>query len=167
MIQIGAPAATLDTPVAHLMACHRRIEQRLDTLVTAGDHLANDRERALAAIAKSIAFLDSNGAMHTLDEESSLFPRLRPKLSAEELAYVDSLEQQHGQAEGIYAELKELVSRGDSLEPYRDCAARLRELYRRHIQSEDQILTALARRLLTETELAAIAVEMRARRATD
>jgi len=148
------------------MACHRRIEQRLDTLVTAGDHLANDREPALAAIAKSIAFLDSNGAMHTEDEESSLFPRLRPKLSVEELAYVDSLEQQHSEAEGIYAELKELVALG-SVASYRDCASRLRDLYRRHIQSEDQILTALARRLLSEKELAAITVEMRARRSTD
>jgi hypothetical protein len=48
--------------------------------------------------------------MHTEDEESSLFPRLRPKLSVDELAFVDSLERQHGQAEGIYSELKRFVA---------------------------------------------------------
>jgi len=166
MIQIGAPSATLDTPVEHLMACHRRIEQRLDTLTAAAGHLENDRERALEAIGKSIQFLDSNGAMHTDDEESSLFPRLRPKLSPEELAYVDSLESQHRQAEALYGELKQLVARASpDVQQYRDCAERLREFYRAHIQSEDEILTSLARRSLTENELAQISSEMRTRRA--
>lgn len=41
MIQIGASAATVDSPIEHLMACHRRIEQRLDTLVNAACHLEN------------------------------------------------------------------------------------------------------------------------------
>jgi iron-sulfur cluster repair protein YtfE (RIC family) len=95
MIQIGAPAATLDTPMEHLMACHRRIEQRLETLVAAADHLTGNRQAALDAIEKSITFLDANGNMHTRDEELSLFPRLRPKLSAEEREYIDSLERQH------------------------------------------------------------------------
>jgi len=41
MIQIGAPSATLDAPVEHLMACHRRIEQRLETLIAAGSTKSN------------------------------------------------------------------------------------------------------------------------------
>ena len=166
MIQIGAPSATLDAPVDHLMACHRRIEQRLDTLNAAADHLTTDAPGALEAIRRSIQFLDSNGAMHTEDEQASLFPRLRPKLSAEELAYVDSLEDQHRQAEAIYAELKTLASEAaDHVERYRDCAAHLRSLYREHIRSEDEILTRLARRSLSTDELASISAEMRQRRA--
>jgi hemerythrin-like domain-containing protein len=172
MIQIGAPSATLDAPVEHLIACHRRIEQRLDTLIAAGAHLQDNTQRALEAIAASFRFLDSNGAMHTRDEEESLFPRLLPKLSAEERAYLDSLEQQHGQAEGIYGELKKLVAEAaarpqvapETVERYCDCATRLRTLYREHIRSEDENLTPLARRLLTEPELAAITAEMRTRR---
>jgi hemerythrin-like domain-containing protein len=166
MIRIGEPSATLDTPVEHLMACHRRIEQRLDTLLAAAGHLEHDRANALAAIARCLQFLDSNGAMHTEDEEASLFPRLRPKLSPEELTYIDSLEQQHKQAEAIYAELKRLVEylSAASVDQYRDCVTRLRALYREHIQSEDEILTRLARRSLTDTELAAISTEMRQRR---
>jgi hypothetical protein len=30
MIQIGASAATIDSPIEHLVACHRRIEQRAE-----------------------------------------------------------------------------------------------------------------------------------------
>ena len=170
MIQIGAPSATLDTPVEHLTACHRRIEQRLDTLVAAAGHLESDLPGSLAAIANSLRFLDSNGVLHTEDEEVSVFPRLRPTLSPQELAYVDSLELQHDEAEAIYAELKRLVAALDSPTPeaiaqYRACAARLRTLYRAHIQSEDDILTRLARRSLRPADLAAISAEMRARRA--
>jgi hemerythrin-like domain-containing protein len=172
MIQIGAPSATLDAPVEHLMACHRRIEQRLETLNAAACHLESRREEALEAIGKCIQFLDSNGAMHTEDEESSLFPRLRPKLSADELAFVDSLEHQHGQAEGIYAELKRIVALAGSqphvsasiVKDYRDCAAQLQELYREHIRSEDEILARLANRWLTQQELIEISSEMRERR---
>jgi hemerythrin-like domain-containing protein len=165
MIQIGAPAATLDTPVDHLMACHRRIEQRLDTLVSAADHLSIDRDRALQAIASSLRFLDSNGVMHTEDEESSLFPRLRPKLSAEEQAFVGALERQHSEAEAIYGELKRMIAQGiPDAGSYRDCALRLRALYRDHIRSEDEILTPIARRLLTDAETAEMSSEMRARR---
>jgi len=174
VIQIGAPSATIDAPVEHLIACHRRIEQRLDTLVKAAGHLESERERALEAIAKSIRFLDSSGAMHTEDEERSLFPRLRPKLSAEELAFIESLEQHHRLAEVIYSRLKQLITEASAqsrvpaelVGQYRDCADRLRSLYGEHIRSEDEILTRLARRSLTEPELAEISAEMRYRRST-
>jgi hemerythrin-like domain-containing protein len=173
MIQIGAPSATLDAPVDHLMACHRRIEQRLDTLTAATDHLQSDRQAALDAIRKSLLFLDSNGAMHTADEEDSLFPRLRPKLSAQELDFLDKLEQQHVEADALYADLRRTVSEissepsvpDDLIERYRDCAQRLRELYREHIAAEDSVLTPIARNKLTESDLAQLTDEMRRRRA--
>ena len=48
----------------------------------AAGHMENDRAGALDAIRKSLEFLDTSGALHTQDEEDSLFPRLRPKLSS-------------------------------------------------------------------------------------
>ncbi len=168
MIQIGASPATIDTPIEHLMACHRRIEQRLDTLVNAADHLDRDKLAATSAIAASFHFLDTSGLLHTRDEEDSLFPRLRPKLSAPELEFVDLLEAQHEQAEAIYAELKGLQHRiaesPDDLLRYRDCAERLRDFYQSHIRSEDNILTAISKRLLSDEDLADISTEMRVRR---
>jgi hypothetical protein len=69
MIRIGEPATTIDTPLEHLTACHRRIEDRLATLGRAADHWGDASEAAWEAIRKTILFLDSNGALHTMDEE--------------------------------------------------------------------------------------------------
>jgi hemerythrin-like domain-containing protein len=172
MIQIGATAATIDTPIEHLTACHRRIEQRLDTLVEAAGHFAVDPVAANHAIGNSLRFLDTSGVLHTEDEEASLFPRLRQKLSPAEIAFIDSLEAQHAEAGSIYSELKRLAltlaASGNPssglLGRYRECAKRFRALYRRHIQSEDEILTAMARRSLDLSEIAEISREMRVRR---
>lgn len=150
------------------MACHRRIEQRLATLVKAAGHLEGDREGAMEAIAKSIHFLDTNGVMHTEDEEESLFPRLRPKLSAEELEFVAALEAQHEEAEAVFGELKAAVAALDGSEAaaagYEECARRLQALYLAHIHDEDTKLTPLARRSLTDAETAEMTGEMRGRR---
>lgn len=172
MIKIGQANATIDTPIEHLMACHRRIEDRLSTLERAGNHLVKDPQAALEAIRKSITFLDSSGALHTEDEEASVFPRLRPRLSPEEQHYLDSLEEQHREAESVFLELKEIAAemaaspdRARALESgFRELAARLSAVYRPHIQSEDEILTQMARRTLDEAQLEAITAEMRARR---
>jgi hemerythrin-like domain-containing protein len=172
MIQIGAPAATIDSPIEHLVACHRRIEQRLDTLVNAAGHLQDQRSAALAAITSSFSFLDTSGVLHTEDEEASLFPRLRQKLSAAEIEFVDSLEAQHVQAEEIYSRLKQLASQLSAQDDvdsrrvaeYVECAEALRTLYRAHIRTEDEVLTALAKRSLSEPELIDISREMRERR---
>lgn len=173
MIQIGATAATIDSPIEHLMACHRRIEQRLDTLANAAGHIPANPTAALDAIRKSLTFLDTSGVLHTEDEEASLFPRLRQKLSPAEIAFIDSLEAEHVEAGSVYSELKRLalaleVSGNPSpslLGQYLECAEQLRSLYRRHIQSEDEILTAMARRSLDDSEVSAISLEMRDRRA--
>lgn len=173
MIQIGARPANIDSPLDHLMACHRRIEQRLDTLVDAAGHIATGRAAALEAIRKSLHFLDTSGALHTEDEEASLFPRLRSKAAAEEIRFIDSLEAQHAEAESIYAELKNLAAAlaspdecpPDLVQRYRECAARLRSLYGDHIRREDEVLMDLARRSLSESETSEITGEMRARRA--
>jgi hemerythrin-like domain-containing protein len=172
MIQIGAPSATLDAPVDHLVACHRRIEQRLDTLAKAADALISERQAALDAIRKSLLFLDSNGAMHTADEEESLFPLLRPKLAAQDLSYLDGLEQQHDEAEAAYADLRRILTRISSqpdpgpelVAEYRAAAEHLREIYRAHIASEDEVLTGIARRTLSEADLEQLSDEMRRRR---
>jgi len=171
MIQIGAKPATIDTPIEHLEACHRRIEQRLETLVRAADYLAADSVRAAQAIDQSFHFLDTSGVMHTADEEESLFPRLEPLLSRAEIEFVDSLEAQHREIETAYAELKTRAAAvsaepvSEQVEPYRECAERLRGMYRRHIQAEDEVLMALAKRLLGGKEIEQIAEEMKSRRA--
>ncbi len=172
MIQIGLSPATIDAPIEHLLACHRRIEQRLDTLIRVGDHLRTNRAAALKAIRNSLDFLDTSGELHTEDEEESLFPRLREKLSAAELTFVESLETDHTKAAIIYAELKSIaLTLGAAAEPsaeciekYLDLANRLRTLYGNHIHAEDEVFMAFAARYLNALDIAEISAEMRTRR---
>lgn len=164
MIQIGAAPATIDAPIDHLQACHRRIEQRLDALVKAADYLTADPASATEAIARSFHFLDTSGALHTADEEESLFPRLAPLLAPSEAAFVDSLESQHREIELAYADLKARAAAMPAAS-YRELAERLREMYRQHIHAEDEVLMALAKRLLAAPDIEQIAAEMKTRRA--
>src|SRR5689334_840774 len=109
MIQIQAritpPVA--EGPLEHLLACHRRIENRLATLERAGEHLEDRTGEPLIAISNSLRFMDTSGVLHTVDEEQSVFPRLRSSLSPEEIAYLDGLESQHRQVDEVYTSLKQ------------------------------------------------------------
>jgi hypothetical protein len=93
MIQIQKHASppVVDGPLEHLSACHRRIEHRLDVLQRASDLLAERAEEALQAISNSLRFMDTSGLLHTVDEEESLFPRLRQAMSVSEMEYLEGL----------------------------------------------------------------------------
>jgi iron-sulfur cluster repair protein YtfE (RIC family) len=97
-------------PIEHLFACHRRLEDRLAILERAGGHLESAPGEALTAITNSLRFMDTSGVLHTVDEEQSVFPRLRCHLTQEELAYLDELESQHREADRVYESLKGVVA---------------------------------------------------------
>lgn len=172
MIQIQLEKAhpVAEGPIEHLLACHRRIEQRLDTLLLAGERLEQDPQAALTAIANSLHFMDVSGALHTVDEEESVFPRIRQTASSEERIYLDRLESEHREAGGIYLRLKELSAAlledvtAERIQEYRALAAMLNAGYRAHIASEDTILVELGRRTLNTAHLESIQSEMHARR---
>ena len=155
-------------PLDHLMACHRRIEDRLATLERAGVAFFENREDALAAIRRSLEFFSTNGVRHTADEEESLFPRMLPMLSIEEAELIAGLERQHEEAERLHDALDRAVeglrAEAPDVEGYRRVVASLAELYRQHIDVEDSIVMAIARRVLREDQLEAIRAEMRLRR---
>jgi len=152
-----------------LMACHRRIEQRIRAMERAAQAVVSRREEALAAIESALQFLGSAGARHTEDEEDSLFPRLRSRMEPGERVFLAQLEHDHAEAGGIHrrlASLVELAVQGTLDAPaIQGAVAELAALYRRHIAAEDEALTGYARRLLSQQARAAIAAEMRARRA--
>jgi len=166
--------STLDQPLEHLSACHRRIEQRLATLERAADYLEHRREEALEAISACFRFFDSNGVLHTADEEQSVFPRLRTRLNEADLEFIQSLEGQHREANLIYAEVKRIAceieasseqpASADVVARYRTATGRFCELYRAHMAAEDQTLIAFGRRVLTGPELRQISAEMKQRR---
>lgn len=160
--------ATLDEPLKHLMACHRRIEERLGMMERGAEALETAREAALGAFRSAFAFLDTSGALHTADEEESLFPRLRPLMEMGERTYLAGLEHDHTEAHRMYADLKGLMGAPletrEWVERVRGLVERLVAHYRRHIASEDEVLQGYGRELLDAGALAEIAAEMRARR---
>jgi hemerythrin-like domain-containing protein len=166
--RISPPVA--EGPIEHLLACHRRIENRLDILERAGQHLEDQPNESLLAIGNSLRFMDISGVLHTVDEEESFFPRLRACLTPEEVAYLDGLESQHRDVDAVYASLKEIVLQlqqqrtPERVEAYRGCVAKLKSAYGAHIASEDSILMEMGRRVLSPEELSLIHNEMRARR---
>src|SRR3974390_758327 len=134
------------------MACHRRVEERLEMMGRAAAHLGDQREAALDAFAAAFRFMDTSGALHTADEEESLFPRLMPLLESGERDYLSGLEHDHPVAHGLYADLKAAVAQFAD-EPQAQArlsglVERLARIYRRHIASENETLQAIARQRL-------------------
>lgn len=166
-----ATPATRDRPVEHLMACHRRIEERLATLERAIPHLESQPKEALQAIGNAVSFLESNGAWHTQDEEESFFPRLAGLLRTGEVETLATLERQHKEAEALFGMLRACVQQlsatpmpasGRTAE-YRLLVRDLCQLYRQHIATEDACFRDWAGRL-PEDNLRQMAAEMKQRR---
>lgn len=164
----GAPAtdqkATLDHPMEHLVACHNRIEERLKILERVAASLESKPEEARQALAGCFRYFESSGILHTQDEEQSLFPRLAGRLSEEDAACVRELESQHREADELYEQLKRFPEPGSDPAPWRGVVTRFCEHYRAHIATENNRVFEAARRALSDSELGAIAAEMKRRR---
>lgn len=157
----GEAPATLDQPLDHLMACHRRIEDRLETLERIAELIEDRPQDCEAALAKVLAFLDTNGRWHTEDEEQSVFPRLRTSGGAEAEETLGQLEHEHREADAILADLRESAGNPGR---FRERVNALCAIYRAHIRREDERLIPLGRTILSPGDLAAISAEMRQRR---
>lgn len=172
MIPIGQPGggATLNAPIEHLGACHRRIEERLDTLERVVPFLTSQTDDALAAIASAFRFLDVSGGHHTADEEESFFPRLAAQLSGSESEFLRKLQDDHRRVESVYEELKACVSAlplpppAVDVDRYSELTRTLTALYREHIRQEEARFPEIAHRILSESDLQAISAEMKRRR---
>ena len=180
------PAAGVDAgvaindPLKHLVACHDRIEERLQILERVIPHLRSEseakRQEAREALDNALQFLELMGRLHTEDEEESVFPRIlasggddTPLLN--ELTTM--LESQHREKEGVLEKLKaevaafpaapappspEQTGRFDGL------VAQLTGLYRPHIMIENERLIPLSADHLNPRDAEQIRQEMRARR---
>lgn len=157
----ATPEATLDQPVEHVRACHRRIEQRVEALERASANLGSQPEEARAVIAKSLRFLETNGAWHTEDEERSLFPRLLAKIAPRDRDFLAELGAQHERVEALVERLRAMPLDDPGFEA---AAADVAQAYREHIAFEETRLLDVAREALSAAEIAEVAAEMKARR---
>jgi hemerythrin-like domain-containing protein len=174
-VQIGArPDSGFDDPIGMLKDCHRRIERFLGILCQvarqAQGHALNTDERK--AVEAALRYFDESGPRHNLDEEDSLFPRLRAMKAAEVLEKVKRLETEHGEAGVLHREAGQLYSKwmvegglsADKGMRLQTIAEELQRLYREHIHIEEDVVFPVAAKLLDRDAVAAMGSEFRIRR---
>ena len=180
-LQIGAkPDHGFDNPTGLLSDCHRRIERFLNKLILVaeradGGELSEEQRHATET---SLRYFRKAAPRHTLDEEDSLFPRIRRNGSAEAaqvMSMIDSLEGDHREAEDLH---RIVDAYGESwlvngsldqptLSEMRAAMDRLRTIYQGHIALEDNQLFPLADRILISKDIEAVGREMAERRGLD
>lgn len=172
-VQIGQKLSDFGNPLGLLSDCHRRIERFLEVLsrvarARKGGALIEDET---AAFQRALMYFQEAAPKHTMDEEGSLFPRIRDSQAA--CAIIDELEKDHAVANAAHREVETLGRRwiesgsldrksADRLIRLLD---RLSALYSRHIAMEDGELFPLAATLFEVDEVTAIGREMAERRA--
>jgi hemerythrin-like domain-containing protein len=171
LVRLGSspPPSIAADPIGALLACHRRIEERLAALDRAAAALGERPDEALAVAAEAVAWLETAGVRHTEDEEASVFPRL---FDAQGL--LDDLHAEHRAAEAIMLALRAVLRRVQAepailpvlADDLRAHAAALSASYRAHLAGEEARVFPLAR-VLDDAELRAIGIEMRLRRGGD
>ena len=174
-VQIGAkPDSGFDDPIGMLKDCHRRIERFLGILCLVarqaqGRALNIDERNAVEA---ALRYFDESGPRHNLDEEDSLFPRLRAIEAAAVLQKVKRLESEHGIAGVMHDETAQLYSKwmakgGLSTDEgirLLTITEELQTLYREHIHIEEDVVFPFAAKLLDRDAVAAMGSEFRIRR---
>ena len=173
-IQIGQPPESdFRNPLGLLSDCHRRIERFLNVLLTVaqqrnGGELDDEQRQAFDV---ALTYFRDAAPKHTLDEEDSLFPRMRER-RIDALAVLNELHKDHTSAEWLHNRVDELgikwLAEGrlspEDAQLLVNMIEQLSETYTRHIAVEDNELFPLAATILNPTELGAIAQEMALRR---
>lgn len=174
-------------PLGQLDACHDRMQRQLTTLQrllerqTKAGHLVIDEEvRAAAGAIRN--YFDEAASRHHRDEEQDLFPAVIEAMAGSDAvclhAIVGRLAADHRQLEKAWQDLRpDLVAlaRAEPDHPGRDSdddaigldparVDRFIAAHRTHLEVEDDELMPMARRLLSDEQLARIGQGMRNRR---
>ena len=164
-------------PLGLLSDCHRRIERFLDGLIVISEEAQGNKLGDVQGqqFEVGLRYFREAAPKHTLDEEESLFPRLRRHQDGESLtalALLDGLHAEHTEAEIKHQRVDDLgrawLADGrlsaDNARIFISLLKELRATYEKHIAVEDDALFPLAEKILDRAELEAIAQEMAVRR---
>lgn len=154
-----------------LKDCHRRIEHFLNILCVVVERAQSRTLTAdeAAAIEAALNYFRVGGQRHTADEEESLFPRL---IAVGGFVELDRFEQDHVEAAQLHDDVNALyrswISAGilDENKSRRLLSSTncLRDLYQKHIQVEDNVVSPKAAQVLDHDTIKAIGLEFRTRR---
>jgi len=174
-IQIGQKSPDFSNPTALMSDCHRRIEMFLSGLRKVGDGGDELSPESTHALDAALRYFREAAPKHTKDEEESLFPRMRKRESAEMasvMAQMDRLERDHQVAQALHDEVEQIGKRWlrqatincAERQRFRNAVGKLEEIYREHIELEDQKVFPLAARVLSADEQREVGLEMARRR---
>lgn len=171
--------ADFTKPLDFLFHCHQRIAANLEALRRAAADLKTAEPDEVATVLETVngvlSHLSSAGVKHTLDEEESLFPRIRlhKDQGTEEIFEVlGQLESQHKRAASIEDRLGKMAEGlalnglpdENSVDLFLDLAESLYDLYKPHIQIENEFVFPASAQILTNDEQLEAGQEMYARR---
>lgn len=172
--------ADYSDPLGLLGNCHLRIKKFLRVMIDVtkqarGQALSEEQRTALGA---ALSYFREAAPKHTLDEEESLFPRMRATTNPEVKAALDGLDvlhQDHEIAGAAHAEVGSLAGRwladgtlsNEAAARLSELLERLDALYQKHIAIEDDQIFPLAGRVLNPSELLMVGREMAKRRGVD
>ena len=164
-----APAPDFSNPLGLIEACHGRMREHCALLERAVAHVREQGldDEARQALRKVHRYFGTAAPLHHMDEEQDLFPRLvRTSLRLAET--IHRLRQDHEQLDRAWQELAPRLQRPPADEAavaeLQTLAATFCDLYRRHLEVEEQDFLSLARHLLSSAELQRIGRAMEERR---
>ena len=160
-------------PIDFILAEHYRQRQLCEGLAKLTEKMELAPVAALAAQLQR--FLDRDLRLHLEDEEQDLFPLLWQRAQPEDNIsdILDLLSDEHGLDQDLVdfllADLAILASGAQLANPIRFLVnvREFAETQRRHLAWENALLLPVARRRLTEVDLAGLARSMAARRGID
>ncbi|HSE39259.1 MAG TPA: hemerythrin domain-containing protein [Acidobacteriota bacterium] len=180
-IQIGRKIENnFSNPIGLMSDCHRRIKKFLSIIITVlrqthGGELNVDQKKALET---ALTYFREAAPKHTLDEEQSLFPRVRDcdkDLTNNTIQCLDHLQQDHANVIESHQNMDRLgkrwISQGQLCSE--DChklsatLGELSKIYKRHIYIEEHEIFPVASKLLSSADVEAIGREMALRRNID
>lgn len=167
-------APGFDEPLEMFAACHARIEEQLRALERLVPHLAEcgcDEPARVAADAV-MAYFDTAGKDHQLDEDEHLFPLVRALAATRGhpvvCATLYELESEHATIDKLYAALRQqLQDIGEARSSRLDAGEveRFAWIHRRHMALEGEVVLPFASESLDEAQRRSLGAVMAERRA--
>ena len=163
-------ASEPEDAISLLLGCHQRIRHFTQVALRLAENpYAPAADRADAA--KSVLrYFQIALPLHEADENESVYPRLREKLSVGELSEAnETMVSQHTEIDRVIAELIPLwqstADRGEQLDSHLLATTEyLQQLWDIHLSLEEEQVIPALREHLTQRDLSAIRAEMTSRR---
>ncbi|MBC7500190.1 MAG: hemerythrin domain-containing protein [Herminiimonas sp.] len=166
-------APDFDQPIAVLKHCHDRIRKQLATLRKLSDHLPqhgadDDARKSAAAVLK---YFNNAAPNHHQDEEHDLLPMLKATAVDQDAAVLTDLMPQilaeHVQMDATWQALAPQlasIAAGSAAMLDDACVSEFTVLYASHMEKEEGSVAPMAKRIFSDTQMAALGNAMRARR---